>query len=111
MTEHKFTDEEIIAHMLAYCGRMCGKCEVAKSICCDSCVILRIRDGVDLINRQRAEIEKWQGGYMTQKQEIANLEIELKAMRAEIERLKSLHDIALAEQRRLAKKEFTVRPK
>lgn len=82
MTEHKFTDEEIIAHMLAYCGRMCGKCEVAKSICCDSCVILRIRDGVDLINRQKAEIE----------------------------RLKALHDLALAEQRRLAKKQTDKQP-
>lgn len=34
----------------------------------------------DLISLQ-SENEKWQGGYMTQKEEIANLEIELKAMR------------------------------
>ena len=47
------------------------------------------------INRLQAEVEQWQGGYMTQKQEIANLEVELKAMRgaansykAEAERLK-----------------------
>ena len=48
---------------------------------------------------QKAEIESWQGGYMTQKQEIANLETELKAMRgaangfkAEVERLQSVAD-------------------
>jgi uncharacterized protein YukE len=50
------------------------------------------------INRLQAENEKWQGGYMTQKQEIANLEVELKAMRgaansykAENERLKNAY--------------------
>ena len=26
-----------------------------------------IENAIDLINRQKAEIEKWQGGYMTQK--------------------------------------------
>ena len=53
------------------------------------------KQALDLINRLQAENEQWQGGYMTQKQEIANLEIELKAMRgaansykAENERLK-----------------------
>ena len=57
--------------------------------------IVFLRSLVDLIDCQKEEIESWQGGYMTQKQEIANLEIELKAMRgaansykAEIERLK-----------------------
>ena len=69
MTEHKFTDEEIIAHLLAYCGRMCGKCEVAKSICCDSCVILRIRDGIDLINRQKAEVAYWMDAVANAKRE------------------------------------------
>lgn len=52
---------------------------------------------VCLCEEQKAEIEQWQGGYMTQKQEIANLEIELKAMRgaansykAEIENLEKM---------------------
>lgn len=71
MTEHKFTDEEIVAHMLAYCGRMCSKCEVAKSFCCGSCVILRIRDAIDLINRQKAEIAFWQDAAANAKREAA----------------------------------------
>lgn len=45
---------------------------------CDRWLLI---DSLDLINRLQAENEKWQGGYMTQKEEIANLEIELKAMR------------------------------
>lgn len=43
-----------------------------------SVVAQKHQDELKLAN---AEIEKWQGGYMTQKQEIANLEVELKSMR------------------------------
>jgi hypothetical protein len=55
---------------------------------------------LDLINRLEAENENWQAAYMTEKQEIANLEIELKAMRgavnsykAENERLQKVLDV------------------
>ena len=62
-----------------------------------------LRDTLDYINRLEADKEKWQGGYMTQKQEIANLEVELKAMRGAANSYK-------AENERLEKevaKEFT----
>lgn len=62
MTEHKFTDEEIMQYMLVYADRMCNRCEVKDSICCGSCFISRIKDGVDLINRQKAEIERMKAG-------------------------------------------------
>jgi hypothetical protein len=78
--------------------------DLDSSAICHQCPLYQTEDCRDgylglqayhLINRLNAEIEEWQGGYMTQKQEIANLEIELKAMRgaansykAEIERLK-----------------------
>ena len=108
MTEHKFTDEEVIKAL-----EICAKNTVGREgYFTYQGIPLRYlcEDAFSLINRQRAEIEKWQGGYMTQKQEIANLETELKAMRAEIERLKSLHELALAEQRRLAKKQTDKQP-
>ena len=59
MTEHKFTDEEIMQRMLAYADRKCDSCEVFPT-CCNSCVIAIIKAGVDLINRKKAEIERLQ---------------------------------------------------
>lgn len=56
MTEHKFTFEEIMQHMLAYADRKCDSCEVFPT-CCNCCVIAIIKAGVDLINRQKAELE------------------------------------------------------
>ena len=56
MTEHKFTDEEIMQRMLAYADRKCDSCEVFPT-CCNSCVIAIIKAGVDLIKRQREELE------------------------------------------------------
>jgi hypothetical protein len=56
MTEHKFTDDEIIKGMNAYTERMCNKCNVKDlGTCCGSCFITIISQGADLINRQKAE--------------------------------------------------------
>lgn len=86
-----------------WCEDMSGKS--AKGSCAEHTPIFSMpiaKHALDLINRLetknsnltsdltslqndltslKAENEKWQGGYMTQKEEIANLEIELKAMR------------------------------
>ena len=56
MTEHKFTDDEIIK-ALEHCQNReqalrCIKCEYVTG-----CKSLLIREALDLINRQRAEIE------------------------------------------------------
>ena len=89
----------------------CGKCPYL--IGCNDCATRFPQDALDLINRQKAdylrleksyiknqeifadqclenehlkaEVEKWQGGYMTQKQEIANLEAELKTLQKAIQ--------------------------
>ena len=59
MTEHKFTDEEIIKLVRAYAERECGKCNVKDlGICCGSCFIGAIKEALDLINRQKAEVER-----------------------------------------------------
>ena len=58
MTEHKFTDDEIVKGVNAYVTRMCNKCNVKDlGTCCDSCFITVISQSADLINRQKAEIE------------------------------------------------------
>lgn len=61
MTEHKFTDEQIIEGLNAYVSRMCDKCNVKDlGTCCDSCFITIISQGADLINRQKAQIAEYQ---------------------------------------------------
>lgn len=78
----KLTDNEIVK-ALECCttnGATCKECPAFVKVDRSNCKKY-FRGALDLINRLQAEIEKWQGGYMTQKQEIANLEIELKAMR------------------------------
>ena len=59
MTDHKFTDIEIIELLNAYVERMCGKCNVKDlGTCCGTCFITAISQAADLINRQKAEIER-----------------------------------------------------
>ena len=59
MTDHKFTDDEIIEILNAYVERMCGKCNLKGiDICCNTCFIKAISQAADLINRQRAEIKR-----------------------------------------------------
>lgn len=98
MPDKKLTDSEIVkALMCCTKGLECKNCPAnPHKGNYGYCTGLLLKDTLDLINRLQAEIEKWQSGYMTQKQEIANLEIELKAMRgaansykAENERLKN----------------------
>ena len=62
MTEHKFTDEEVI-RALECCGEI-------DRVACDSCVFNKEEDcivelaklALDLINRQREEIERMKAG-------------------------------------------------
>ena len=100
MTDKKLTDKEI-KKALEYCSNpnnTCDKCILfnAKDDSCQCASNLRLQ-ALDYINRLEAEHENWQSAYMTEKQEIANLEIEFKAMRgaangfkAENERLREL---------------------
>lgn len=101
MTDKILTDNEIVK-ALECCttnGASCKNCPAFVKVDRSNCKKY-FRGALDLINRLQAEVEKWQGGYMTQKQEIANLEIELKAMRgaansykAENERLKETIEV------------------
>ena len=56
MSQHKYTDEDIVYMMSDYAGRICGKCELHPA-CCNSCAINFIKEGCDLINCQKEEIE------------------------------------------------------
>ena len=57
MTDNKFTDEEVIKALeLCYDAQIrCHKCSYRKRLACMRCVQ---KDALDLINRQKAEIEK-----------------------------------------------------
>ena len=83
MTEHKFTDAEIIlAHRCCTdIGMGCLDCPFGNNENAEGCASLN-KLVLDLINRQKAEIE----------------------------RLKSLHELALAEQRRVSKKQTDKQP-
>ena len=85
------TDNEIVK-ALECCGKL--RYDIQQPSVCVNCPYYNLDDctfelkarAFDLINRLQAENDKWQGGYMTLKQEVANLEIELKS-KAEVERL------------------------
>ena len=101
MPDKKLTDNEIIK-ALECCskpvGENCQECPLHLTDCLSVDI-----DGLalDLINRLQAENEKWQGGYMTQKQEIANLEIELKAMQGAANSYKAANERLKAENKLL----------
>ena len=66
MKEHKFTDEEIIRALeLCFAQKgtteTCAKCSYHKFG--KLCKVKRDKDALDLINRQRAEVEKWYHEY------------------------------------------------
>lgn len=91
MTDHKFTDEEIVELLRAYVERQCGKCNVKDlGICCSTCFITAISQAADLINRQKAEID--------------DLKVELDAMRGAANSYKMHYEEAQAEIDRLKDK-------
>jgi hypothetical protein len=59
MTEHKYTDEEVTKLVGVYVERKCNKCNV-KDLrrCCTSCFIGVLPQAIEIINRQKAEIER-----------------------------------------------------
>lgn len=60
MTDRKFTEDELVELLRAYVERMCGKCNVKDlGNCCNSCFLLPISQSADLIERQKAEIERY----------------------------------------------------
>jgi hypothetical protein len=59
MTDRKFTEDELVELLRAYVERMCGKCNVKDlGVCCNSCFLLPISQSADLIERQKAEIDR-----------------------------------------------------
>ena len=95
MTDKKLTDSEVVKALECCTTNVasCKDCPAFVKVDRSNCKKY-FRGALDLINRLQAENESWQAAYMTEKQEIANLEIELKAMRgaansykAEVKRL------------------------
>ena len=69
MTEHKFTDDEIVKALEWCCEHgECGVCGYRKHT--DNSDICPIRsDALDLINRQKAEVAYWQDEAVNAKRE------------------------------------------
>ena len=80
MTEHKFTDEEIIKALECCCKDNyegdCPKCPLQLN---GNCNVILAEHALDLINRQKAEIAFWQDAAANAKKEIL-LEIESLAL-------------------------------
>ena len=86
MTEHKFTDEEIIKALECCSSAECEKCEYEPhgdcyrgSLACNDDLM---RTATDLINRQKAEVAYWQDEAVNAKNE---------AVKAFAERLKKYY--------------------
>lgn len=88
MTEHKFTDEEIIRALeCCVAGRVanCDECPFDK--CCTDGTNKMLNNALDLINRQRAEIDWLTSAVNNSTQEFLKLHDTYQEQRAEIERL------------------------
>ena len=57
MTEHKFTDEEVIRALEGKAEAHCAVCEIKGIVPCEHCVFHYVKNALDLINRQREELE------------------------------------------------------
>lgn len=91
MTDHKFADDEIIELLNAYVERMCGKCNVKDlGTCCGTCFITAISQAADLINRQKAEIERLNTVHADMTESLRLAAEANKDMRAKIESLKKV---------------------
>lgn len=90
MTEHKFTDEEVIKALECCCSTSvvnCNKCTYAKPAIDDYCANILMRDALDLINRQKAEIANLINAVDNSTKEFLKLHDEYQEQKAEIERL------------------------
>ena len=58
MTDHKFTDEEVIKALESKAEAHCAVCDIKGIVPCEHCIFHYIKHAVHLINRQKAEIEE-----------------------------------------------------
>lgn len=56
--EPKMTDDEIVADLEAKTNIACSMCKVGKSVFCNGCVYHYTKQALDLINRQKADVER-----------------------------------------------------
>ena len=84
MTERKFTDEEVIKDLEHWCERQC-KHHCHQMIDCEDCAVQTIKNALDLITRQKAEID-----ILVRKHDALLDEIAEK--QAEIERLQNKYE-------------------
>ena len=112
MTEHKYTDEEVIKALECCCSTSvvnCNKCTYAKPAIDDYCANILMRDALDLINRQKAETAALTSAVDNSTKEFLKLHDAYQDQKAEIERLKNgwRADVILTEQAKAeAIKEF-----
>lgn len=84
MTEHKFTDEEIIKALESKAEAHCSVCETKEIVPCEHCVFHYIKNGVDLINRQKAEISVLTSAVDNSTQEFLKLHDTYQEQKAEV---------------------------
>lgn len=70
MTEHKYTDEEVIKlfECLALCELACEKC-MCRTIPYPTCKEVLAKQAFDIINRQKAEVAFWMDAAANAKKE------------------------------------------
>ena len=87
MTDHKFTDEEVIKALESKAEAHCTVCDTKGIVPCEHCIFHYIKHAVALINRQKAEIEEFREiVFMDRSEAIKNLKAE--AIKEFAERLK-----------------------
>lgn len=70
MTEHKFTDEDIIDSLRYHqSGALARCCQCAYLHCYENCSERLAKDALDLINRQKAEVAFWMDAAANAKKE------------------------------------------
>lgn len=89
MTDRKFTDEDIRDSLRYHASRSLARCcQCAYLECNENCTELLAKDALDLINRQKADIENLINALCNSTKEFLKLHDEYKEQKAEIEELK-----------------------
>ena len=79
------TDNEIIKAMQCVIGKemLCSECTYQKVLPFPSCRMMCAKNALDLINRQKAEIEKYKSGMIANAEVVKTLINELKTAKSE----------------------------
>lgn len=83
------TDKQIKRALKNYSEGMCHICRLEKAICCPVCICTVINQCLDLLTRNKEEIQKNREALHGQKSEIHRLNTKIKCLRNQIQQLKT----------------------